>query len=381
MYSVAEVSVENKDIVNEIGIKPKKRFYYLDVLRVLAIMAVISVHSTATPVENLDFIGTQHWWIGNCINGCLRWAIPIFFMISGALLLSSVKEEKIGSFYKKTFKRLVIPFLVWSVLYFLFKHYYFMRDAKAPIEMIGLFFQELLFDRIYNHLWFMYIILTMYLLAPFLKKMIQRLTRNELLVWIGIWIGLSFIYPLICSIYNSITGDVLTISFLDIPFFTGFMGYFVLGYYLSKYEIKKIYKYLIYLGGFISTISVPLLTYTLSAGSEKLDETFYGHFAITSLFMGMAMFLYIKNINWDKVFNHRIKTLLSSASQATFGIYFSHMMIQIVIFGPLLSKLYIDGIGTAGVYVVNLLCVYITSYVIVKILGLSSKLELLLIGK
>ena len=97
--------------------------------------------------------------------------------------------------------------------------------------------------------------------------------------------------------------------------------------------------------------------------------------------MGMSIFLYIKNIDWDKILNMKLKKLVSSISESTFGIYFSHMMIQIVVFRALLSKVYIDDMTTILFYVVNLISVYITSYVAVKILGLSSKLKFLLIGK
>lgn len=357
-----------------------QRIYYLDILRILAIMAVITLHAASTPVVRMDFVGTEHWWIANVIDGGLRWTIPVFFMLSGALLLGSKKEESIGSFYKRAFKRLGIPFVVWSVIYFLFKHYYIAQDATDVLTMIGLFFNEFMTDNVYNHLWFMYAILTMYFIAPFLKQMVQNLKKRDLQVIIGAWILIAFIYPYAQNFYNEQTGLTFEIKFLGIPFFTGYAGYLILGYYLREYSVSNVMKKIIYFGTFISAVAVPLLTYMLSVDKLVLDERFYGHFAITSVIMATGVFVYVKSINWDKILNVKMRRLVSSLSRSTFGIYFIHMAVETLLLEGLVAEIFTDSLTIIPVYMFILASNYFISYIIVKVIGLSSKLNSLLVG-
>ena len=63
----------------------KNRIYYLDILRVIACLFVILIHSSAQYV--IENVGSLNFWTGNIIDGLSRVAVPIFVMISGALLL------------------------------------------------------------------------------------------------------------------------------------------------------------------------------------------------------------------------------------------------------------------------------------------------------
>ncbi|MGL5085683.1 MAG: acyltransferase family protein, partial [Clostridium sp.] len=73
------------------------RIYYLDVLRIISILGVILIHDTASNVANLSHIGSESWWVANILNASFRWAVPIFFMISGALLAN--KEESLKDLF------------------------------------------------------------------------------------------------------------------------------------------------------------------------------------------------------------------------------------------------------------------------------------------
>lgn len=381
MYSLSEARMENKEIIRGNEKKPIERIYYLDILRIISIMAVLIVHISAIPVGKIESIGTTHWWIANVMNGGLRWCVPIFFMISGALLLSSKKEQDIFVFYKKSFKRLFLPFFTWSIIYFLLKYYYLdMGTPTDPSAMIGIFFKEFLFDDIYSHLWFMYAILAMYLVIPFLKKTVQNLKQKEILVFLIIWAVISFIYPTLQWMYTDSGNGYLEISFLENNYFMGYVGYFVLGYYLSKYELKKASKKIIHVLGFLSAISVPALTYLISVDKLALDERFYDNFFVTSLFMAISVYIYMKDINWSDILNVKMRVLVSSLSEATFGIYLSHVVVYVFGLYKLGLSIYENSFSIIPMYVILLLFNYFISYILVKILGLNSKLKIMFVG-
>ncbi|MDQ6971139.1 MAG: acyltransferase family protein, partial [Mariprofundaceae bacterium] len=81
---------------------------WLDNSRVLAVFAVILVHVSDGFVSHYP-MGSEYWWIGNIYDSAVRWCVPVFVMISGALLLDPAKHENLNTFYRKRFSRICIP--------------------------------------------------------------------------------------------------------------------------------------------------------------------------------------------------------------------------------------------------------------------------------
>ena len=97
--------------------KEDKRIVWLDFVKFIAIFMMIAVHCTdnVTPAER-----SEPWYNlwGSFYGSFMRPAIPLFVMVTGALLLPV--KENISAFYKKRLTRLIVPFIIWSVLYNLF---------------------------------------------------------------------------------------------------------------------------------------------------------------------------------------------------------------------------------------------------------------------
>jgi surface polysaccharide O-acyltransferase-like enzyme len=90
---------------------------WVDKARIFAVFAVIVLHVSAIVVVGIkDFYDLQ-WWFGNIYDSMVRWCVPVFVMISGALLLSEAKTESISIFYKKRILRLLTPTLFWSLFF------------------------------------------------------------------------------------------------------------------------------------------------------------------------------------------------------------------------------------------------------------------------
>ncbi|GAB7265469.1 hypothetical protein DZS_24340 [Dickeya ananatis] len=92
---------------------------WLYIARIVSTFAVIVLHISAYTVS-LAELGSLSWWAGNIYDSLTRWCVPVFVMISGALLLSPDKNESLSFFYKKRMSRifLSIGFLVRFFLFY-----------------------------------------------------------------------------------------------------------------------------------------------------------------------------------------------------------------------------------------------------------------------
>jgi surface polysaccharide O-acyltransferase-like enzyme len=95
----------------------EKRSVWVDYIRVIASFSVILLHSTAPLIFKYGDLPLTHWMIGNIYDSAVRMCVPLFFMISGYLLLD--KNESLVSFYKKRFNKIVPPLIAWSFFYVL----------------------------------------------------------------------------------------------------------------------------------------------------------------------------------------------------------------------------------------------------------------------
>jgi len=100
---------------------------WIDNLRVLATISVIFLHVSASVTAKFGSISFITWTIGNIYNSSVRFCVPIFVMITGALLLP--KDYEISDFLKKKFIRVVLPFVFWGIIYLLFLVY--VKDSQG----------------------------------------------------------------------------------------------------------------------------------------------------------------------------------------------------------------------------------------------------------
>ncbi len=154
------------------------RYAYIDLLRCLAAFLVILLHCIAGYTGNTVLFGTRTWWACDIINSFARMGVPLFFMVSGFLLLSSEKTDCVQTFYKNRVSRLCVPFLFWDIVYYFESC---VLEGRSP----GLlpFLNELTRQGSKYHLWFVYQIMALYLLMPFLKKIVDGSTRRELQIF------------------------------------------------------------------------------------------------------------------------------------------------------------------------------------------------------
>jgi len=291
----------------------KERYDYMDWLRVLAIFSVVGIHVVAQHVTNYNK-APNVWWYGNLIDSALRVSVPIFFMISGALLLTRTKEEKLHVFFKKRFSKVVIPFVIWSIIYLIYRQVMWFEHFTLK-QMVKMF----LTDNVFFHLWFLYVIIGLYLMTPFLQKIVQYSSKEMLQYFLASWFVLSSLAPFVHKF------EGFSIS-LQAGLFGTYIGYFILGAYLLKYPLPK--KSLPLLG-VLAAFGYGVTAYgtywlTLKNGG-KLDGFFYQYGSPNVVFIGIFLFVLFQQ--YHHVFKaNKFIQLLSAASM---GIYLIHPIVQL----------------------------------------------------
>ena len=215
--------------MEHIKTEEKNRIIYLDLLRIFAIISVVLFHVIKHNWNVLD-VNSNDWFIYNIFYPILKWNVPIFVMISGALFLN--KKQDIKILYKKNILRILSIFIIWSLIYAI---YTFINDGNLN-EAVQTFFKG------YYHLWFLYLIIGLYILVPILRKIIENENITKyFLILSGIF---TFIVPMIITVIKIISinaGETAQsiVDNLNINMFIGYTFYFVLGYYLNNIKINK----------------------------------------------------------------------------------------------------------------------------------------------
>jgi surface polysaccharide O-acyltransferase-like enzyme len=175
--------------------------------------------------------------------------------------------------------------------------------------------------------WYVYAIMGLYLFIPILNKWIRNSTDKEILYFLSIWlITLILRYQ---YFKQKISPELIPL------YFSGYIGYLVLGYYLYKTNVNKIlngrlskldnkrFYASIILVSFIITI---FGTYFFSISKGAFSHIFYDNLSINVLFVAIGVFLFIKSCNLtNKVF---IK-IINFLSKYSYGIFLIHDFVLI----------------------------------------------------
>lgn len=298
------------------------RVVFADILRVLAIFAVIVIHvSGSFSISSFSTTNLSNWWIENIFNSFSRWSVPIFFMVSGMLLLNPLKPETMSIFFKKRFNKVIIPFLVWGIVYEIIKPRYTGVDFSLKGMLV-----DFLSGSIYWHFWFFYAIIMVYILTPIIKSFTSQATKGLLIYTLSIWFAMTSILPIAEFLFK-----INLNSSTDISFIGSCVGYFVLGHFLHKYDLENRVKKTIYFLGVVSFISIPILTFYLTRkNGGNLNSYFYEYFSVTVVLMSVAIFLLSKSIDWVKLFggtNSYVFRFFKNISDCSFGMFLIHFIV------------------------------------------------------
>ena len=293
--------------------KINQRVIYLDLLRVVATFAVILLHVSAGDFLSLSFSGD--WYIALVYDSLVRWSVPVFVMISGALLLNPNKEITYQDILKKRVPRLLLAYVFWALLYVL---YGFALRGFDGFTIRRLFRGAIVTPSV--HLWFLPMLMGVYLLIPMLRKIAQdnRLMRYALIIWI-VFVFVSFFqfveaFKLVKHFY----------SLFRMNSIVGFSGYFLLGYFLFQYDFSKRQRIWIYLLGIAGVSVIIFATIHIAVSTGEANERYFSNLSIQVAAMATALFVFVKELA-PKCGTFTLK-IIGFVRKDLFGIYLTHLL-------------------------------------------------------
>jgi surface polysaccharide O-acyltransferase-like enzyme len=295
----------------------QSRILALDLLRAAAAFAVVLLHCAAPLLTSYDDVGPSAWWTGNLYDSAVRWCVPAFVMLSGALLLG--RQESLSVFWARRAKKVLVPLVFWSAVYALW----------AWARGKGLGWHDLLREPAYFHLWFFYMILGLYVLTPILAVFVRGAAGPLLTYALAVWFVWASVLPMLEGIFG-----------VDLPAVTAdptsplhFAGYYLLGFALRDRAFaerrERAMAWLAVLVGFTGTA---LGTYqqTIVSGAGAFDDTYYEYLSSNVVLMAVGVFALSPSTTVWLATARRQKTVLALAS-AALGIYLVHVMVLEVV--------------------------------------------------
>lgn len=294
----------------------KQRICYFDFLRVLSVFFVIVIHVTSVGLQSFE-IATDAWIVNSLLNSVSRWAVPIFFMVSGALFLAPTKEISAKKLCRKNVCRILICIIVWGLFYSLLDQYLY---GSISVKSILIAVYGIITGNTGYHMWFLYTLVMLYIAVPLFRLITCHATKQQLKYALVVW----WIFSLLVGQINAFAGeagvstDILPYS----PFvITGYGGYFLLGYYLTAYPLKDKTKNASYA---LAVLSVCMIIggKMLLLNSYKMESTALEMpLGILSCLIAVAIFSLAQHFR----ISDACSRVLCFWGQRTFGIYLTHV--------------------------------------------------------
>jgi surface polysaccharide O-acyltransferase-like enzyme len=294
---------------------------WIDYLRILAVLAVITAHTTSDFFCKFGEIRQLEWWLANIINALCRYPIGLFIMVSGAVLLG--RQYTPQEFYRRRATRLIPPLVFWNLAYLLFYIYQGMDTQTLTWLLKAQIFAD---GYVAIHLWYLSMFICLMLFVPFINKFIngEKPTQADLFVFLG----LASLFYILNGV--SIVGTELFNITIDwFKTFVWYIPYLIAGYYIDKYadHIRVRKAFIILLISVLFSIGILVHYYLARTYGIVEDYIVFCDAAPLGLLVTSSIFLLARKSSAFLVENKVVTTV----SGATFGIYLIHEIIASIL--------------------------------------------------
>lgn len=216
----------------------KKRESNYDLLRILSAVAVIMIHVSGSYLDaGHDASKFGDYYTLHTLTSCLynvlsRFATPCFLMLSGAFILADDRNADYRRFYRKSFQKVGMPTLIFTVLYFLYSSAFAAYDVATNRAGFGRLLypiKAVITGSPFYHMWYLYMFLGLYIITPLVirfKNSIEERTFQKI-VWVFF----------LLAIVSGWTSEWMLAY--DIGFQLYHLGYFMLGYLIRRWAASR----------------------------------------------------------------------------------------------------------------------------------------------
>ena len=258
----------------------KNRESNFDLLRILSAFAVVMLHVSGgfLQIDEMKVSTNCHFPI-MLINHLVRFAVPCFFMLSGAFVLADERNANYKYFYKKSFRNIGISSVIFCMLYVIFGVakllagvFIFKRHGIDHV-LLGLIsaFKNIVTGNPYYHLWYLFTLLGLYLAVPFVIRLAADLRGGG----VNLYGNISVVFLALASVSYITSEQILK---WDIGWQFCFLSYFLMGYKLRKWGMERKNNrtaFLLILAGFAVNAGLAYVNYLRGLKGLPVDASYY----------------------------------------------------------------------------------------------------------
>ena len=321
----------------------ESRVRWVDFIRALSAFLVVLAH--------VPYKGIGPAWAGWFYYYVSRVAVPLFFMVSGYLLLS--KTESLSAFFRRRLVKVFVPFFLWSVVYLLWKQEGF---GNPIMELVKSYPIRILRGPRENHLWFFYELFGLYLFTPILRIYVSRASRRDLMYFCGLW----FMMIPVGNLIQEFTPIKIGFSY---QFLGGYIGYFIYGYLAGGMEFTRRQKTFAF-AVFVFCWGLTMLGMYFRSIQGLESQYFEDYQSFNVVIMTVSLFACLS----QAPINDPLKRVVLPLSLASFGIYLAHIIVVTEVFSiPQISAWFSMGSAIYMIPVMGLLG-FVLSFLLIQIL-------------
>ncbi|WP_052466562.1 acyltransferase [Beduini massiliensis] len=299
---------------------PRQRNTSLDIARVVAIMAVVMIHVSAAFVMSNELGSLEFIW-GNIFDSISRIGVPLFVMISGALMLDEERPFSIKDLFSKRLPQIIFLLIVWSAIYAV-GYKLVIPLVKGESISIKSFIAG--FASGHYHLWYLYMQIGLYLALPFLRAIVCKKNKNLVLLYLAISLLTQFTIPVIQALslqFGFVAHLITLIRKLQLGFFNVFVSYFLAGWYIVHVGVSKKIKIALYVSSILALLMmIVYVNFTKDYANAYAD-------GILVFVYSVGVFLALNSVKYKQGFDD----IVSIPSKSSFGIYVVHAVLLDVI--------------------------------------------------
>ncbi len=336
-----------------------KRNYALDLARIIGVLAVVLIHCSFPFVENSPRLSSAFAW-GSLCDALARVGVPLFLMVSGALFLDETKEVTLKGILRRNVKSLAIVTVVWAVIYAVSFHALFPLLGGGEIHLRGVV------SGIVNghyHMWYLYMIIGLYIITPFLRAFVRRENKKMVLVFILLSLLTQFTAPLLNVLSRMGLGGDSMAAWIDMfcpDFFSGYIAYFLAGWYIVHvgFPSNRV-RYGLYAAGALSLVG--MLLYVYFTGDY---ENTYRNIHLPVFVYAIGVFTALNTVRWK--WSETAARRVAGVSKLTFGVYIVHIFVLTAVEAVLPLRLH-PAVYIAADFVLTMGGSFVLAFVISKI--------------
>ena len=337
-WRIGEGFLEQRDGPDSVCIKRNTdgKADYLDFASVVSALAVVFLHTNDC---FWNFSATaRYWWTANVIECLFYFAVPIFFMISGATLLDFFQRYGVRDYFARRIRKTVFPYIVWSIIGLAFQVFYLKNIGREAVNSKYIV-RGLLSGGLVGIYWFFIPLFCLYLSVPLFAAVQDSLRRKVFLYLAVACFVLNCLIPFMNAIFNINVGYQFSVTVGS-----GYLLYLILGYLLHKYEMGRWLWYVLYGTGLVGLMLHIVGTYKLSVAAGSIVSVYKGYNNVPCMLYSVAVFLLLKQI-WGGKLGQMLPTkrLIRFLRNYTFSLYLIHwyvMKIMVKEFGINTQSIY-----------------------------------------